>query len=244
MTELLFALTAAPSAAVLGFGFLIGLKHAIEADHVAAVTTIVSERRNVWSSALVGAFLGLGHSLALLAAGVLVLMLGLQISESVERWLEMGVGVMLTLLGLNVLRKLVQGATLHFHTHEHGGRIHAHPHMHDPVWVDESPTHHNLKLNSRSVAIGMVHGLAGSGALMLAVIPAIGSKSVAMLYIAIFGVGSIGGMVLMSFLVGLPFHLTAARFSGLNRILQGAAGLVSIVLGLLIVYEKAFSHAA
>ena len=133
MTELLLALATAPSAAVLGFGFLVGLKHAVEADHVAAVTTIVSERRNVWSSALIGGFWGLGHTLALLAAGVLVLMLNFQISETVERRLELGVGIMLTLLGLYVLRRLIRGATLHFHTHEHGGRVHAHPHMHDHV---------------------------------------------------------------------------------------------------------------
>jgi high-affinity nickel-transport protein len=87
----------------------------------------------------------------------------------------------------------------------------------------------------------MVHGLAGSAALMLVVIPTIGSKAVGLLYIAIFGVGSIGGMMLMSFLVGLPFHFTESRFNRFNQGLQLVAGLVSIVLGLSIVYEKAFT---
>ena len=244
MTELLLLLAAAPSIAVLGFGFLIGLKHATEADHLAAVSTIVAERRSVWSSALIGGFWGLGHTISLLAAGIFVLLLDFQISETVESRLELGVGIMLTLLGLNVLRKLVQGATLHFHTHEHGGHVHAHPHLHDQGQRDEPATHHNFQFNTRAVLIGMVHGLAGSGALMLLVIPAIESKTLAMVYVAIFGIGSIGGMMLMSFLVGLPFHLTAAKFNSFNRALQGLAGCISIILGLWIVYEKGFSGAA
>jgi sulfite exporter TauE/SafE len=241
MADLLFIFAAAPAAAVLSFGFLIGLKHATEADHLAAVSTIVAERRSVWSSALIGGFWGLGHTISLLAAGVFVLLLDFQISETVEGRLELGVGIMLTLLGLNVLRKLVRGATLHFHSHEHGGHVHAHPHLHELSHQDDPATHHNLKLNARAVLIGMVHGLAGSGALMLLVIPAIESKTLAMVYVAIFGSGSIGGMMLMSFLVGLPFHLTAAKFNNFNRILQGTAGCVSVILGLWIVYEKGFS---
>lgn len=241
MTELLFMLAAAPSVAVLGFGFLIGLKHATEADHLAAVSTIVAERRSVWSSALIGGFWGLGHTISLFAAGVFVLLLDFQISEATERNLELGVGIMLTLLGLNVLRKLVQGGMLHFHTHEHGGHVHAHPHLHEHSQSDEAATHHNFRFNTRAVLIGMVHGLAGSGALMLLVIPTIDSKLIGMLYVTIFGIGSIGGMMLMSFLVGLPFHLTASKFNVLNRILQAGAGCVSVILGLWIVYEKGFS---
>jgi sulfite exporter TauE/SafE len=241
MTELLVLLAAAPPIAVLGFGFLIGLKHATEADHLAAVSTIVAERKSVWSSALIGGFWGLGHTISLFAAGVLVLLLDFQISETTERRLELGVGIMLTLLGLNVLRKLLQGGILHFHTHEHGGHVHAHPHLHEHSQSDEPATHHNFRFNTRAVLIGMVHGLAGSGALLLLVIPTIDSKVLGMAYITIFGLGSIGGMMLMSFLVGLPFHLTASKFNRLNQILQGGAGCVSVVLGLYIVYEKGFN---
>src|SRR5215204_1931548 len=105
MNDTSFLFAAAPSIAVLGFGFLIGLKHATEADHLAAVSTIVSERKSVWSSALVGGFWGLGHTISLFIAGVFVLLLDFQISDAAERRLELGVGIMLTLLGLNVLRK-------------------------------------------------------------------------------------------------------------------------------------------
>jgi sulfite exporter TauE/SafE len=224
--------------AILGFGFLLGLKHATEADHLAAVSTIVAERKSLWSSAFIGGIWGLGHTISLFLAGVFVLILNFQISEKTERMLEFCVGVMLTLLGLNVLRKLLKGGKLHFHTHEHGAHEHVHPHIHAFGHEDETATHHGFKFSPRALLIGMVHGLAGSAALMLLVIPTIKSKTVGLLYIVIFGAGSIGGMMLMSFLVGLPFHFTASRFNRFNYILQSVAGLVSIALGLMIIYEK------
>lgn len=238
MNEILLFSTAAASFAVLGFGFLLGLKHATDADHLAAVGTIVAERKSLWSSALIGGVWGLGHTISLFLAGIFVLLLNFEISERTERILEFGVGIMLTFLGLNVFRKLLKGGHLHFHKHEHGAREHAHPHIHERANEDAPHTHHGLKFSPRALLIGMVHGLAGSAGLMLLVIPTIHSKPLGLLYIIIFGVGSIGGMMLMSFLVGLPFHLTAARFNRFNSILQTVAGLVSIVFGLLIIYEK------
>jgi sulfite exporter TauE/SafE len=237
MPEILF-LFATSAPAILGLGFLIGLKHATEADHLAAVSTIVTERRSLWSSAIVGGIWGLGHTISLLIVGIFVLLLNFQVSEQSERMLEFGVGVMLVLLGLNVLRKIIQGGTLHFHTHEHGERIHAHPHLHEAGRVDAPDTHHGLSFSPRALIIGMVHGLAGSAALMLLVLPTIESRPLGLLYIIVFGVGSIGGMMLMSFLIALPFTLTALRFNRFNYLLQSIAGLISIGLGLYIVYEK------
>ncbi|MEO7658217.1 MAG: urease accessory protein UreH [Pyrinomonadaceae bacterium] len=241
MIETTPILTAAPSFAVLGLGFLLGLKHATEADHLAAVSTLVSERKSLWSSTVIGGLWGLGHTISLFIAGVFVLMLNFNISERTERLLELGVGVMLTLLGLNVVRKLINGGQLHFHTHEHGTHNHAHPHIHNLADDPEMGMHHVTKYSPRALLIGMVHGLAGSAALMLLVIPTISSKTVGMLYIVIFGIGSIGGMMLMSFLVGLPFYLTNLRFHRFNNVLQAAAAFMSVALGLWIVYEKAFS---
>jgi len=232
---------AVPTFGVLGLGLFLGLKHATEADHLAAVSTIVSERRSIWSAALVGGLWGLGHTASLVIASVFVLLLDFQISDTVARWLELGVGIMLALLGLNVLKKIISGAHLHFHAHEHGGHAHAHPHIHELSEGEHIATHHGFKLNSRPILIGMVHGLAGSAALMLLVIPTIQSKAVGMLYILVFGVGSIGGMMLMSFLVGLPFHFTASRFGRLNWGLQFCSGILSICLGLGIIYEKGFA---
>jgi len=238
MNEMLLLFSASSTAAILGFGFLLGLRHATEADHLVAVSTMVSERRSIWGSALVGGLWGLGHTISLFIAGVFVLLLNFQISESAERWLEFCVGIMLTLLGLNVLRKLLNGGQLHFHAHEHGERAHAHPHLHAAAESAAPHTHHGLEFNPRALIIGMVHGLAGSAALMLVVIPTISSRSVGLLYIVIFGIGSIGGMMIMSFLVSLPFHLTASRFRLFNTVLQGCAGIVSVTLGLMIVYQK------
>jgi high-affinity nickel permease len=238
MNEVLLLFSTASTLGVLGFGFLQGLRHATDADHLAAVSTIVSERKSLLSSALIGGFWGLGHTISLFIVGIFVLLMSFQISEQTERLLEFGVGVMLLLLGLNVLRKLAHGGHLHFHTHEHGAHAHAHPHIHERGHGDDPQTHHGLKFSPRSVVIGMIHGLAGSAGLMLVVIPTIDSKFVGLLYILIFGVGSIGGMMLMSLLVGLPFHFTANRLNRLNHILQSIAGLFSAGLGLFIIYEK------
>ena len=242
MNELLPLLFISSGFGVMSLGFFLGLKHAIEADHLAAVSTIVSERKSLWSSAIVGGIWGLGHTISLVLAGIFVILLKFEISEKTERFLEFGVGVMLLFLGLNVLRKIIKGGNLHFHAHEHGARKHVHPHVHEPAKTDAPDTHHDFKFSFRALLIGMIHGLAGSAALMLLVIPTIESRPLALLYIVIFGLGSIGGMMLMSFLVGLPFHLTASRLNRFNYILQSVAGFVSIAIGLTIIYEKGFTE--
>jgi sulfite exporter TauE/SafE len=241
MTEILLAFSAASTFAILGFGFLLGLKHATDADHLAAVSTIVSERKSLWSSTIIGGVWGLGHTISLFLAGVFVLLLDFRIDEQTGRVLELGVGVMLLLLGLNVLRKLAQGGHLHFHAHEHGERVHVHPHIHADA-KDEPHTHHGFSFSPRALIIGMIHGLAGSAGLMLVMIPTIESRAVGLLYILVFGVGSIGGMMLMSLLVSLPFTLTASRFNRFNHLLQSLAGLVSVALGLFIIYEKGITE--
>jgi sulfite exporter TauE/SafE len=219
---------------ILGIGFVLGLQHAIEADHLAAVSTIVSEKKNLWTASFVGGMWGLGHTISLFAVGAFVIFLKLQISESVEAKLEAIVGGMLVLLGVNALRKLFTAEKIHVHAHEHGEREHVHIHTHSSERTDLS--HH--RFSPRSIAIGMVHGLAGSAALMLLVVPTIASPVLALLYILIFGIGSICGMMAMSFLVGLPLHFTANRFNLLNRGIRLVAGVFSFGLGAFIVYEK------
>lgn len=221
--------------AVLGLGFLLGLKHAIEADHLAAVSTIVAERKNLFSSTVIGGFWGVGHTITLLIIGALVIFLKFQISESLEARLEAIVGVMLVALGLNALRKLFQGNT-HTHTHEHEGHKHKHTHSHDDDEHEDS--HHFWRFSPRAVLVGMIHGIAGSAALMLLIASTIDSSWIAMFYILIFGVGSIGGMMLMSLLIGLPLHLTAGKFEVLNKAILALAGLFSFGLGIFIIYEK------
>src|SRR4029078_1190104 len=198
---------------VLVIGFVLGLQHATEADHLAAVSTIVSEKKNLFTASIVGGLWGVGHTISLFTVGLVVILLKFQISESLEAKLEACVGAMLILLGLNALRKLFQASKVHVHSHEHDGHKHVHIHTHEKGTAEVS--HH--RLSPRSVIVGMVHGLAGSAALMLLVVPTISSSFVALLYMLIFGIGSIGGMVAMSFLIGRPFHFTAGRFNVLNR---------------------------
>ncbi len=218
---------------VLLIGFVLGLQHAIEADHLAAVSTIVSEKKSLLTASIVGGFWGLGHTVSLFVVGAIVIFLKVQISESVETRLEAVVGGMLILLGLSALRKLFTAQEIHVHAHEHGERGHLHIHSHG----NETEVSHH-RFSPRSILIGMVHGLAGSAALMLLILPTIPSPAIALLYILIFGLGSVGGMMAMSFLIGLPFHFTASRYEFLNRGIRLIAGIFSLGLGVSIIYEK------
>ena len=222
---------------ILTVGFLLGLRHATEADHLAAVSTIVSEKKSLFTASIVGGLWGLGHTISLFVVGLVVIFLKLQISESVEAKLEACVGVMLVILGINALRKLFTSEKVHVHSHDHGTREHLHFHTHQ----DENSEAGHHRFSPRSVVIGMVHGLAGSAALMLIIVPTIPSPAVAIGYILIFGLGSIGGMMVMSLLIGLPFHFTANRFEILNKGIRLCAGVFSFGLGLSIIYEKLLS---
>ena len=219
---------------VLLIGFVLGLQHAIEADHLAAVSTIVSEKKSLLAASLVGGMWGVGHTISLFAVAVLVIFLKLQISETAEARLEALVGGMLILLGANALRKLLSADKVHVHAHEHGARAHIHVHAHEPY--REEVSHHLF--SPQSILVGMIHGLAGSAALMLLVVPTIPSPANALIYILVFGIGSIGGMMAMSLLIGLPVHFTANRFVFIKRGIHMLAGVFSLGLGVIIVYEK------
>jgi hypothetical protein len=215
-------MTAVSVDSLVALGFVLGLRHAIEADHLAAISTIVTERRSLLSSSLVGALWGFGHTLALLIAGVGVLLLRYKLTDRMAHVFELCVGIMLVLLGANVLRTLVcRGAS---HTHDHTAVA---PHSHADLW-----------LVSRPLLVGMVHGLAGSAPLLLLTLTAISSPLAAFSYIAVFGVGSIIGMTLMSLLVSVPAQLTVGHFARTHLALRGFCGLFSVGLGLFIVYDN------
>ena len=227
---------------VLAVGLLFGLKHATEVDHVVAVSTIASQQRNVLRSALVGALWGAGHTASLLIVGVLVLVLRIAIPESVSNWLEFGVALMIIGLGAVALWKsLKKRSDLHVHEHSHDGLSHVHVHFHESDTRHDSQqkkhSHAISAIGVKPVVIGMMHGLAGSGALTLLVLTQIPSAWIGVLYLGIFGVGSIAGMLLMSGLIGLPFALTARNLSTVHHRMQLAAAVVSIVFGLWYAYE-------
>jgi ABC-type nickel/cobalt efflux system permease component RcnA len=232
--------TALSSASVLGLGLVLGLRHALDADHLAAVSTIVSERKSWFSSSLVGGLWGIGHTFSLLIAAVAVLMFKFQISERLALVLEFGVALMLIVLGANAIWKLMRGGYIHLHMHQHGGRTHFHPHIHTGPHETDPDTHHGLHIGRRPLLVGMVHGLAGSAALMLIVLSTINSTLLGLLYIVFFGLGSIGGMMLMSSLLGLPVQITAVRFKRTNVAVRALAGLFSLGFGLHMAYEIGF----
>ena len=220
---------------------MFGLKHATEVDHVVAVSTIVSQHRNVWRSTLVGALWGAGHTAALLITGAIVLSLRVAIPERVSNWLEFCVALMIIGLGAVALwRSLLKRNDVHVHEHSHDGVSHAHVHFHEAETSHQAARPHSHDVSAvglKPVLIGAVHGLAGSGALTLLVLTQIESAWVGFLYLAIFGVGSVVGMILMSGLIGLPFALTARNVGRVHRHLQTTAAGLSLAFGLWYAYE-------
>ncbi|MDQ4050912.1 MAG: urease accessory protein UreH [Thermoproteota archaeon] len=233
---------AAPTGILL-LGLITGLRHSIEADHVAAVLSVVaSNQKNIRRASLLGAIWGLGHTASLFVAGLAVLLLAVNISETVSNRLEFGVGIMLLFLGVTTftgwsLGKFLKGlrhqktppssSPSHTHIHSHQGNVvHSHGHVHE----GEHGHGHT------SLIIGMIHGLAGSGALLLIVLSTINSIPLGLAYIAIFGAGSIGGMAGISTLMGIPF----VKFSNSAKIsmaLRYVAAVTTLAIGSALIYD-------
>ena len=213
----------------LGLGLLLGLRHALDADHVAAVSTLVSRERGLVRSCLLGAFWGAGHTLALLGAGIAVIAFKLTITPGVEEALERTVGLVLVLLGGHVLLRALGGLRVHGHEHTHDGVAHRHAHLH--VGPSDAAHVHLIQLGGRPFVVGLLHGLAGSAALTLLVLGTIPSPVGALAYIVVFGVGSTAGMLLLSGLVGLPVALAAHGAHRLQTAIQVVAGIGSAALG-------------
>ncbi|MBC7933268.1 MAG: urease accessory protein UreH, partial [Rubrivivax sp.] len=232
----------------LGLGLVFGLKHATEVDHVVAVSTIVSEHRNLWRAAVVGGLWGAGHTASLVVVGIFVLTLRVAIPETVAGWLEFAVALMIIALGVNAFARALRGrANAHVHRHEHDGVEHAHVHFHEHEAAHEAAkatghTHAVTRIGLKPVLVGAMHGLAGSAALTLLVLAQIDSVVLGLLYLGVFGVGSIIGMMLMSGLVGLPFALGARRAGGLSYGLQLIVGALSIAFGLWYAYSTGIAN--
>jgi hypothetical protein len=233
-------MSAIAPAGLLALGLVTGLRHSLEADHIAAVSTIVaggSDSLNKFRRApLLGVLWGLGHTASLFVVGLIVLLLAISIPEKVSGMMEFGVGIMLIFLGVTALTgfrfgrflrgMFERGRHAHVHAHEDIGFVHLHEHEHKE----------NHKHGHKSLIVGMVHGMAGSGALLLLVLSTIQSVPLGLAYIAIFGAGSIAGMTAMSTLIGLPF----ARFSGNRRLsilLRYVPAFFTIVIGVGLMYQ-------
>ena len=203
--------------ALFGLGFALGVRHALDPDHLVAVSTIVSRNNSIVRSSFAGALWGLGHTASLFLCGTIVLALRITIPERFVAMAESAVAVMLVLLGINALWRALKDSRLRVHVHAHEGRRHIHVHV--------------QKIGFRSFLIGMVHGLAGTGALMLVVIATTPSFVAGSFYILIFGFGSIGGMLVLSGLISIPFVFSARFFYAFHNGLQFVTALLSIALG-------------
>jgi high-affinity nickel-transport protein len=250
--------------AILAIGFFLGMRHATDPDHVIAVSTIVSRERSISKAAFIGVLWGLGHTLTILSVGAAIVLFGLAIPARLGLTMEFCVGLMLILLGaLNLTGAMkwisekfspahppVTGE--HLHIHEHDSKLHVHWHAHAPESEHHAATLAPPQALERSFGglalyqalrplfVGIVHGLAGSAAVALLVLSAIREPKWAVLYLLVFGIGTIAGMMLITSVIALPFSFAGYRFGWLNRSLVTGSGILSLVFGLSICYQICF----
>jgi high-affinity nickel permease len=223
------------------FGFLLGLQHALEADHIAAVASLAAGRKGMRPIVRHGALWGLGHALTLGAFGGAVYALKLTLDEQLADGLEFAVGVMLVLLGGRLIYTLVK-ARIHFHAHRHGsGEVHFHAHSHAGDVREHALSGHAHAHPhgswGRSLAVGMVHGLAGSAALVALAAASAPSVPLGLAFMLLFGLGSVAGMALFSAVIAVPLSLTGHTLTWASRGLQALAGLIAAGIGLHIIVE-------
>jgi high-affinity nickel permease len=216
-------------------GFLLGMRHATDADHVIAVSTIVSKERGLLKAGLIGALWGVGHTFTIFVVGIVIILFKIAIPTRLGLSMEFSVGLMLILLGgLNLSGVMQRWMSKVDHTHE--GLSHA-GHTHAAAIVQERNGRMGRWNLTRPLAVGIVHGMAGSAAIALLVMTTIPTPLWQILYILIFGIGTIAGMMLITACIALPISLTSRRFSAWNHRLVYASGLLSLCFGLFVTYQ-------
>jgi ABC-type nickel/cobalt efflux system permease component RcnA len=248
---------------VISVGFLLGMRHATDPDHVIAVTTIVSRQRSIRHAGLIGILWGVGHTITILFVGAAIIVFNLAIPPRVGLTMELAVGLMLIFLGVLNLTGVTQWITnrfmpahshhgvVHSHEHTHNQNAHAHLHGHNPeihLHLEQKPEGKFQKALARvglyqllrPLAIGLVHGLAGSAAVALLVLATIHDPRWAVVYLLVFGVGTIAGMMLITMVIAAPFAFTGKRFANLNRGFAVASGLISVAFGLFVTFQIGF----
>jgi ABC-type nickel/cobalt efflux system permease component RcnA len=257
--------------AVLSLGFLLGMQHALEADHIAAVSSIAARRSEVADIVKHGLTWGLGHTLTLFAFAGAALLLGHAIPEKLAAPLEIAVGIMLVGLGAHLLWRLWRDR-VHFHAHSHDdGTVHVHAHSHaggadltfatqpgatvapekgcecwnwttgETIPHARAPHAHEHGVRWRTLFVGLMHGMAGSAALLVLTVSQAPSAAAGLGYIALFGIGSTIGMGLLSIVIAVPIAISARFLTLANRALQGAVGLITIAIGLNTILATAFA---
>jgi len=244
---------------LLLLGLFLGMRHATDADHIVAIATIVSRQRTMRGSMLIGAAWGVGHSITVMVVGSAIILFGVVTPPWLGLSMEFAVGLMLVLLGILTLTGLGpgfgggRGGSLHVHAH--GDYVHRHRHGHAPQAHGHADDQTPLAALDRSwlgglalyqwlrpFAVGLVHGLAGSAAIALLVVTIIRDPILGVAYLFLFGVGTVGGMMLITLLLVAPFVLTSVNLPRFNWQLGVASGLVSFVFGLFLVYDIGFAE--
>ncbi len=228
---------------LLTLGFLLGIRHAVEADHAAAVASLALRSRSASHTVTQGLAWGFGHSLTLVLFSSLVLLLGATIPEQLAEGLEFAVGIMLVGLGLDIFRKLWKHH-IHFHTHEHPGTPpHVHAHSHQPGKGNPEPASHDHPHSRgfpiRALLVGLMHGMAGSAALIILTLQTVATPMEGIAYILLFGLGSTLGMALFSFIMAVPLWYSARSLTHWHNGIQFGVALFTTGLGLLLLYQHA-----
>ncbi|MCC8983109.1 urease accessory protein [Bradyrhizobium acaciae] len=233
---------------ILSLGFLLGMQHALEPDHIAAVSSIAARRSSISDIVKHGLTWGLGHTLTLFIFAGAAILLGRAIPETVAAPIETAVGVMLVGLGAHVWWRLWRDR-VHFHTHSHGDTTHFHAHSHAgetavlaPAVPHARAAHsHAHGFRWRTLLVGLMHGMAGSAALLVLTVSQAPNPAVGLGYVALFGVGSMIGMGALSSVIAVPLAASARWLTWANRGLQIAVGAVTIVIGIHSIIENAFT---
>ena len=220
---------------------LVGMSHALEADHVAAVSSMAARETSMKTIVRTGAVWGLGHTLTLMGFAGAAILLGTALSDGLAHWLEFCVGLMLVGLGAHVLYRLVR-ERIHFHMHRHAdGVAHFHAHSHaGETAQDHSPKrhdHNHKPFPLRALVVGMMHGMAGTAALLVLSATAAPTSSLSFGYVVVFGLGSIIGMASLSAVIAVPLALSATLLTWANRAIQGTTGLATLGLGAFTMYD-------
>lgn len=226
---------------VLGLGFLLGMQHALEADHIAAVSSIAARRTDVSDIVKHGLTWGLGHTLTLFVFAGAAIVIGHAIPEQLARPLETAVGVMLVGLGAHVLWRLwCDGVHFHQHGHDDGTEhFHVHSHVNEPIPHQKSSHEHQHGFRWRSLLVGLMHGMAGSAALLVLAITQAKDPVYGIFYVLLFGIGSMLGMGALSTLIAVPLAVSARSLTWANRSLQCLVGAVTIGIGAMTIYSTA-----
>lgn len=225
-------------------GFIIGMRHALDADHVSAVATLVARKSgSVTESIKIGLSWGIGHTITLLVVSLIILLNGGEFSQRFASALEWAVGLMLFILGCDLLIRIrKEGVHAHAHCHDNGKlHLHAHKHNSDELNNNHQLHHHeHIKQSSqlRALMVGVMHGMAGSAALIIFVLGSVSSLWSGLTYVLLFGLGTLVGMASLSFVIALPLRISARRFEKLYGRLQQMLAFFSIGLGTLVIYQQ------